>query len=148
MFGVSYCHKEERLSFYMKIMISSFFLQSTNTQNKKSSTTVKHKQTYGHSINWTRMHSSRMRTGRSLTVCWRLLPGGVPGPGGWGGVGVWSRGGGAWSWGVCSRGVPCRGGLLPGGGGLVSQHALRQNPPCGKTHACKNITLAQLRSGR
>ena len=31
----------------------------------------------------TRMHSSRMRTGRSLTVCWSLLPGG----------------------GVCSRGV-------------------------------------------
>ena len=51
----------------------------------------------------TRMHSSRMHTGRPLTVFWRLLlrggylvPGGVPGPGGgswgvylvlgWGGV--------------------------------------------------------------
>ena len=58
----------------------------------------------------TRMHSSRMRTGRSLTVCWRLLPGGgLPGSGGvclvWGGSLVlegsaWS-GGGLWSWGVC-----------------------------------------------
>ena len=56
----------------------------------------------------TRMHSSRMRTGRSLTICWRLLPGGS-GPRG----GAWSRGvcfggcllqGGAWSrGGVCSR---------------------------------------------
>ena len=25
----------------------------------------------------TRMHSSRMRTGHSLTVCWCLLPGGI-----------------------------------------------------------------------
>ena len=68
----------------------------------------------------TRMHSSRMRTGRSLTVCCSLLPGG-PGLGGclvWGAL-VW---GGAWSggWGVCSGG-----GLLPGG---ASQHALRQTP--------------------
>ena len=52
----------------------------------------------------TRMHSSRMRTGRSLTVCWSLLPGGV-----------WSRGG------VWSGGCLVRGGL--------SQHALRQTPP-------------------
>ena len=40
------------------------------------------------------MHSSRMRTGRSLTVCWSLLP----------------RGGG-----VCSRGVSAPGGSGPGG---------------------------------
>ena len=77
----------------------------------------------------TRMHSSRMRTGRSLTVCRSLLPGGA-GPGG-----VWSGGvsaprggllpegglvcslGGVYSRGVCSGGV------------VVSQHALRQNPP-------------------
>ena len=45
------------------------------------------------------MHSSRMRTGRSLTVCCSLLPGGVPGP----------------------RGVS-------GPRGGVSQHALRQTP--------------------
>ena len=53
-----------------------------------------------------------MRTGRSLTVCWRLLPGGggmllgggVPGLGG-------------------MRGVVC---LVRGG--LASQHALRQTP--------------------
>ena len=50
-----------------------------------------------------------------------------------------SGAGGAWSRGIC----------LPGGG-WVSQHALRQTPlpPCGQTHACKNITLAQLRYGR
>ena len=76
----------------------------------------------------TRMHSSRMRTGHSLTVCWSLLPGGGgSGPGGclvWGesaprGVssqggsapggsaprGVWSRGGGVWSRGVLVWGV-------------------------------------------
>ena len=72
----------------------------------------------------TRMHSSRMRTGRSLTVCWSLLPGGV-----------WSRGG------VCSGGGLAQGGLLQGGSrgvwpwggcllpGGISQHALRQTPP-------------------
>ena len=94
------------------------------------------------------MHSSRMRTGRSLTVCWRLLPGGVSAPGGsapWGGV--WS--GGVCSWGGLVRGV-CSG---EGGcllhGGVVSQHALRQTPPMDRiTDACKNITLAQLRCGR
>ena len=110
----------------------------------------------GH-ITETRMHSSRMRTGRSLTVCCSLLPGG------WGGLppGGLLLGGG-WSGGVCLRGgvVPGLGGLLRGGclvrrGGLppggvvpgpgggvclpggvclvrrewVSQHALRQTPP-------------------
>ena len=60
-----------------------------------------------------------MPTGRSLTVYCSLLPGGVPG-----------------------RGVSAP------GGGWVSQHALRQIPlPPGHTHACKNITLAQLRCG-
>ena len=39
------------------------------------------------------MHSSRMRTGRSLTVCWSLLPGG----------------------GVCSAGVSAPEGSAPGG---------------------------------
>ena len=48
----------------------------------------------------TRMHSSRMRTGRSLTVCCSLLPGG----------GCLVRGGLLW-WGVWS------GGSAPGGGG-------------------------------
>ena len=69
----------------------------------------------------TRMHSSRMRTGRSLTVCWGrggLVPGGSR-PGGSGPGGIWS------------------------GGGVASQHALRQNPPRDRiTDACKNITLA------
>ena len=79
----------------------------------------------------TRMHSSRMRTGRSLTVCCNLLPGGVWSQGvwSWGGLvlegsglggsapgGVWSQGG--LVWGVCSEGaVPGGGGALLGGGG-------------------------------
>ena len=52
------------------------------------------------------MHSSRMRIGRSLTVCWRLLPGG----------------GSVWSGGVCLvRGVSGPGGvcLVRGGFCLV-----------------------------
>ena len=107
-------------------------------------------------------------TGRSLTVCCSLLPGGVPGPGRclvWGGAwsgGLPSPGGLPGPGGVCSRrggrvpglggclllGGVCSGGCLLWGGG--SQHALRQTPlpPCGQTHACKNITLAQLRCGR
>ena len=55
---------------------------------------------------YTRMHSSRMRTGRSLTICCSLLPGGGLLPGGsalggcaWSGGGVCSRGG-AWLGGV------------------------------------------------
>ena len=92
----------------------------------------------------TRKHSSRMRTGRSLTVCRSLLPGGVSAPGGC----VCSGGclllGGVCSGGVCllQGGVCSWGGLVPGGGGPVpegwevSQHALRQTPPCGQNHRC------------
>ena len=63
-------------------------------------------------IQRTRMHSSRMRTDRSLTVCWRLLPGGglLPEGGVWSGGGVWSRGMSA------LRGSAPRGYLLPGEG--------------------------------
>ena len=64
-----------------------------------------------------------------------LLPGvrGVPGP-----------------WGVSAPGGWSGGCLLWGG---VSQHALRQTPSSPLwteflTHACENITLAQLRCGR
>ena len=93
-----------------------------------------------------------MRTGRSLIVCWRLLPRGVsapggvcsgggsaPGggllPGGWGGV--WSRGVSALGRSAPGGGLVLGGCLLPGGlsapgglcsGGGVSQHALRQTP--------------------
>ena len=66
----------------------------------------------------TRMYSSRMRTGRSLTVCWSLLPGG-------GGL-VWVRG---WGW-------------------YPSMHWGRHPPVDRITDACKNITLAQLRCVR
>ena len=91
----------------------------------------------------TRMHSSRMRTGRSLTVCWRLLLGGgclLPGGGllqGWGVSaprGVSGPRGGVWSrWGVWSQGGVCSGGLLLGGSGpggwYPSMHWGRHPPP-------------------
>ena len=78
-----------------------------------------------------RMHSSRMHTGCSLTVCRSLLVGRGSAP--WG-VGLLL--GGAWSW----------GGLVPGGpapgGGVVSQHALRQTPTVNRmTDRCKNINF-------
>ena len=85
-----------------------------------------------------RMHSSRMRTGRSLTVCCSLVsgpggggglvrggvwPGGMSGPGGCVcSGGVWSRGvvsapeGGVWSRGVCLPQGVCSGGCLLRGG--------------------------------
>ena len=54
------------------------------------------------------MHSSRMRTGRSLTVCQSLLPGGACSQGG-----AWSQGC-AWSRGCLLPGGPALGGLLLG----------------------------------
>ena len=70
------------------------------------------------------MHSSRMRTGRSLTVCCSLLLGGVCLVGGWS---AWSWGGflPAQGWGgVClvGGGSPCLGVvcLVPGGEGGFS----------------------------
>ena len=56
------------------------------------------------------MHSSRMRTGRSLTVCCSLLPGGMSA---WWGVSAWSGGVSPWS-----RGSPWSGGVLLGPGGF------------------------------
>ena len=98
----------------------------------------------------TRMHSSRMRTARALTVSPSMLC-----TGGcllWGvpslGVGGSAPGGK----GVCSLGVPGLAGSGPGGvcsRRVVSQHALRQTPPMNRiTHACENITLPKLRCGR
>ena len=105
------------------------------------------------------MHSSRMRTGCSLTVCRSLLLGGGeldlislnfplgcrPGsdppqfpPWVW----AWKRGAS-----FLGGGVPWQGGL-PGGGwcllwGVVSQYALRQTTPVIRmTNSSKNITLA------
>ena len=98
------------------------------------------------------MHSSRMRTGHSLTVCCSLLPGG----GGVclvGGVSAWSGGclpglGGclpgqgvsAWSGGC----LPGLGGCLPGLGGFsLPGGACPETPPVNRiTHMCKNIILA------
>ena len=95
-------------------------------------------------------------------------PGGLPGLGGcFGGVpglgGVCSRGGCAWSGGVSAPGgVPGLGGCLlwgvPGPGGVSAPGGCI--PACTEadtlppmwteflTHACENITLAQLRCGR
>ena len=85
------------------------------------------------------MHSSRMRTGRALTVsrggaavpAWRRR-GGLPGGGG---VPAWRGGVPAWRGGACLEGRGC----LPGGGvpGQVP-------PPVNRmTDRCKNITLAK-----
>ena len=96
----------------------------------------------------TRMHSSRMRTGRSLTVCWSLLPGGcllrrgacsgggsapgrVPALEG-------SAPGGLLLGGVCSGGGGC---LLPGGW-YPSMHWGRPPPVDRITDTSKKITLA------
>ena len=75
------------------------------------------------------MHSSRMRTGRSLTVCCSLLPGGGVSAWSWGGVCLVLGGclpglGGvsAWSWGCLPGpgGFPCPGGSAWSGGRGVS----------------------------
>ena len=77
------------------------------------------------------MHSSRMRTVRSLTV--------------WQGSALRGCARGVWSWGVVSH--HAREGGVPEGsgpGGVVPQHALRQTPPPVNrmTNSSKNITLA------
>ena len=99
----------------------------------------------------TRMHSSRMRTGRSLTVCCSLLPGAggvclVPG----GGC-LPARSQGGFSL-PGPRGVlPARsqGGGLPArsqGGGFSlpgPRGGCPETPPVNRiTHTCKNVTLA------
>ena len=75
----------------------------------------------------TRLHSSRMRTARALTISPSILcaVGGVPGLGGGvpglGGGGVLGpRGGCTWSWGVylVPWGVPGPGGVVPGSRGV------------------------------
>ena len=110
-------------------------------------------------IGITSMHSSRMRTGRSWTVCWSQHPGaggggsarhggGLPGPGG----SARHQGGSARHQGACL--VPggsawSRGGL-PGPGGsawsggydIPACTEAGTLPPCGQTDTCKNITLA------
>ena len=110
------------------------------------------------------MHSSRMRTGRSLTICCNLLPGeGSP----WSGGGVLPGPGGC----LVPGGLPVPGGVLlgtwggvllgsggfslPGGGfclvqGWVGLPGPRgggggspETPPVNRiTDTCKNITLA------
>ena len=61
-------------------------------------------------------------------VC--LVPGDLPGPGG----STWFRGGG-----VSGLG---EGGGWSGGVGIPACTEADTPPPCGQTHACKNITLA------
>ena len=86
------------------------------------------------------MHSSRMRTGRSLTVSCSLLPGRcLPGPGG-----VCLVRGGSPCQGVCL--IPGVGGFLPGGCLPGPGRGLPREPPSPPvdriTDTCKNITLA------
>ena len=71
------------------------------------------------------MHSSRMHTGRSLTVCWRLLPRGGVCSRGVPGLGGCLVRGGAWS-----GGVPGLGGVsAPGGGGRSGIPACTEAAP-------------------
>ena len=110
------------------------------------------------------MHSSRMRTGRSLIVCCSLLPGGVWSRGGSGPGEVWSRGGlpgrgGEVLPGRQRGGFSLAGGLVQGVGGclvlggspwqaeggfpLAGGFSLADPPPVNRmTDRCKNITLA------
>ena len=80
-----------------------------------------------------------MRTGRSLTVCSSLLPGG----------GVWSQGWGLVPGGVWSRAEGSGAGGGSGPGGYIPACTEADPLPVDRmTHACENITLAQLRCGR
>ena len=112
------------------------------------------------------MHSSRMHTGRSLTVFQSLLPGGggctesrgvylVPGgvlsPGGFAPRGVCLLLGGVCLGGICSRGcliwgVSAPGGMSdPGGVSALGGGSASDMPPSPvnrMTDRCKNITLA------
>ena len=89
----------------------------------------------------TRMHSSRMRTGRSLTVCrGGALPIGGSLPGGF------PAGASPCPWGSpWPGGLPAQGGLLARGVSLpgVGFSLPETPPPVNRiTHSCKNITLA------
>ena len=101
-------------------------------------------------INENKLHSSRMRTARALTVSHsKLGGGGVSAPGGvcllWWGLllGVSGPGG----MGVSGPGVSALGGVWSRGG--VWSQGVCEVPPVNRiTDACKNITLPQLRCGR
>ena len=85
------------------------------------------------------MHSSGMRTGCSLTVCWHLLPGGGSARGGaWSRGGTWSRGDGLVPgdllWGDLLGGI-CSGGWSGPGG--LSQHA--EPPPVDRHTPVKTL---------
>ena len=96
----------------------------------------------------TRMHSSRIRTSHSLTVCRGgggcLLPGGCLLLGGCLLPGDVSASGGC----LLPRGCLFLGGLLLGGclpQGMYIPACNGQTPtPPGETHTCKNITLATI----
>ena len=94
------------------------------------------KQFYVHKlIRKTRLHSSRMRTARALTVSLSLL----------------CAGDCAWSGGCLLLGGACSGGGVPpgvGGWWYPSMHWGRLPPVNRITHACENISLPQLRCGR
>ena len=58
--------------------------------------------------------------------------------------------GGVCSWrGVCSQGMSALGGIVSAPGGYIPACTEADTPPpFGQTHACENITLAQLCCGR
>ena len=77
----------------------------------------------------TRMHSSKMRTGHSLTVCWSLLQGGVSDQGGCLLLGGVCSGGVSDLGGVCSGGVSDPGRCLLWGVSAPGELCLRHAPP-------------------
>ena len=106
----------------------------------------------------TRLHSSRMRTARALTVYHSMLGGGgvcvcsrgvsAPGGGGVSALGGVCSGGSAPGEGVSAWGGLLGGCLLRGGGHLLRGGGCLLPPVNRITDACKNITLPQLRCGR
>ena len=82
----------------------------------------------------TRMHSIRMRTGRSLTVCWSLLPGGVSAP--------WGSALGGCLLRVCVCVCVCLLGRVSAPGGVGIPACTEADPPMNRmTNTSKNITL-------
>ena len=82
------------------------------------------------------MHSSRMRTDRSLTVCRSLFPGGCASGGCASQGGVCFPGGGVFP-GVCFAE-----GCMPLGGGGIPACTEADTPRWTESHTSKNITLA------
>ena len=89
-----------------------------------------------HRVYKTRMHSSRMRTGCSLTICCSVLPRGGGSPWSWGGGVLLGSGG----FSLVRRGCVC---LVRGGSPWSQGGGSPETPPVNRiTDTCTNITLA------